>query len=407
MKKTLVVLYRSFNVGGIETNMFDIMFNAIQNNRKVIWVADINGKYDNIYREVFEHPNCERININYSSLNPLPIPDLKLEKEEELFITVFDIRTLFIAFRIRNKYKNNAVQILYLLPLFTGSTILPDQDFRGVIKKYVASFSKRIYEKVFLAGSLFSFSYAFFRAIESHYCTALPESEQYVFHTAKRRKPFDEASAVETFKSDKFRIISAGRFEFPHKGFLLGLIDVFARLKPKHENLELIIIGDGPDKDQVISLLKSLPEETRSAVTLMNPTSPDKLVDIMKKCNLNISVAGCATLGARHGIPTLPARHYHRECEVYGFIPESMNMTTETIPGLPVDNFIERAMKMSLDEYLTLARNSYDVYQDKSVDLEFPFNKTCDISYTPRKSTFIQFSTIYLLQRLRALIKRI
>ena len=96
------------------------------------------------------------------------------------------------------------------------------------------------------------------------------------------------------------------------------------KLVHEYPHIKLLIIGDGPDKSILIELINSLDENVKNRICLRSPVTPAELSEIMRDCNLNVSVAGCATMGARCGVLTLPARHYNYDCEVYGFIPDSL-----------------------------------------------------------------------------------
>ena len=49
---------------------------------------------------------------------------------------------------------------------------------------------------------------------------------------------YDLAALEERVKREVFNIISVTRFDFPHKQFLLGLVDAYALLKTKYNQLK-------------------------------------------------------------------------------------------------------------------------------------------------------------------------
>ena len=131
------------------------------------------------------------------------------------------------------------------------------------------------------------------------------------------------------------------------------------------------------------------------------------LLDLYQKCDLSISVAGCASMGARIGLLTLPARHYTNDCEVYGFFPDSKNMTTSIKPGYKVVPFIKKVMNMNAEEYLRLSRAAYDSFDDKKVSVNdfIDMNKNY-FPYIPSKAVLIKFKLVYFLDKLMFYIKK-
>lgn len=404
--KTLIVLYRSFNVGGIETNMADMMQNAFDKGCRVIWISNRDKKYSPTYSYIFENPRCEIIPINYSSINPYNIPKLYLEPTEEIWITAFDIKQLFFAYKLRKKNSGNKIHILYMVPLFTGSSILLEESFQGYVRKIIKNYTKSIYETIDKNGNLYFFSRTFYKAIQENYGIEFISPENKLTPEFRKRTPFELLECKNRYNSDTFTIISAGRFDFPHKGYLLGLIQSFAKLRERYSNLRLLIIGDGDGKSQVLSLLSRQSTFVQDSITLKAPVTTTELEGLMRKCNLNISVAGCATLGARVGLPTLPARHYYSKCEVYGLFPDSRKMTTERKPGFPVEDYIEKVIQMSEDEYINLCKETYNCFDDSNIDPEYPFNIFDNTSYIPKAFDFWKVASIYCLQRIQYQLKK-
>ncbi len=399
-KKTLIIIYRSFNVGGIETCMSNVMSNALDNGNRVIWICHKDVKYSKVFSKIIEHPQCEYLPVNFSAINPLVLPKIKIDNEEEVVIAVFDIKGLYTAYKVRKQYLNNCIKIFYMVPLFTGSTIFPDQSFRGIAKNVVNSIYRRIYDRTYKLGSLHFFSAAFYRAIQENYNIRFDNPDKKLFPNVKKRLKFDEDLVRRVYCSNDFTIISAGRFDFPHKAYLLGLIKSFSNLKTRHNRLKLFIIGSGPDKKRVYDAIEQCPLEVRNSITVADPVTDDELIEKMRTCNLNISVAGCANIGAKNGVPTLPARHYYEECEVYGFFPKSKLMTTETIPGEPVEPYIEQVLNMGEDEYVQLAKDAYNSYDDSEANINYPFDHECDTSFVPKRKEFWAFQCVYFFQRL-------
>lgn len=407
-KGTLIVLYRSLSVGGIENYVIRVIRNALKSGKRVIWICNIGCIYSPIYRDVIEDPCLEIEEINFSGLNIYKLPSLHFTENENVKVLVFDIFRLYQAYKLRKKYKRVCFDILYCVPHFTGSTILPEQDFRlKIVNTFLKKRFAEIYDKIFQEGNLYFFASKHYDIIQKEYNIRFSSPHDYLLPYLETREKYDEDSFRNVYHSDNFTILSAGRFEFPHKGYLLGLIKEYGKLKYKYPHLKLLIIGDGPDRDKVKLSIQDLPEDMRKDVIVRAPLSVDDLKQIMKTVNLNISVAGCASLGARMGLVTLPARHYVYDCEVYGFFPDSRFFTTDTKPGVPVNQYIEQVINMDEEEYIHYSKLAYHTFDDELYNARFPFVDHHITNYIPSIWDFLFVKSTYNIQRLKYLIERI
>ena len=407
-KETLVIIYRSLLVGGIENYVTNIMHNALKSNKRVIWICNKDMLYSSLYQNIIEETQIEVKRINYSGLNIYKLPNMSFAKDENIKIMVFDIFRLFQAYKIKNRYKTNNIDILYCVPHFTGSSIFPHQVFKGkCTKKIVKKLFARIYNNIYKQGNLYFFSSKHYHAIQDNYEIHFISPNNYLVPELENREKYDEASFRKVYNSRNFTIISPGRFEFPHKGYLIGLIKIYGELKPLYPQLKLLIIGDGPDKDKVEMVIEELPKAYSKDIDILSPQSLEDLKCKMKTVNLNISVAGCASLGARMGLITLPARHYVYDCEVYGFFPNSRNLTTETKPGEPAKQYIEQVINMDEEEYIHYSKLAYHTFDDELYNVNFPFVEHHISNYIPSKWDFCFVKWTYNILRLKYLIARL
>lgn len=410
--ETLIVIYRSLLVGGIENYVASVIKNALTTNKRVIWICNTEKLYSPVYKEIVEDKKMEIITINFSGINIYKLPKIDLSQQEKVKVMVFDIFRLFQAYKLKEKYKETKIDILYCVPHFTGSSIFPEQCFvNKTMNSFIQNKYSIIYNKLFKNGTLYFFSSKHYETIQQNYGINFSNPQNYLVPQLRVREMYDEEVFRKVFRSNSFTIISPGRFEFPHKGFLLGLIQVYGKLKPIYPKLRLLIIGDGQDKDKVEEAILKLPKESRSGIEIKNSMSFDELLKIMKTVNLNISVAGCASMGAKIGLITLPARHYNYDCEVYGFYPESRYLTTETKPGFPVEPYIERIINMSEDEYIHYSKLAYHSFDDELYNPNFPFGIKESTDYIPTKidSIFVKLTynihrVFYLFNNLRRLL---
>ena len=88
--------------------------------------------------------------------------------------------------------------------------------------------------------------------------------EQYLLKSVIKINNFNEILVKERFNNRKyFNIISVSRFEFPHKGYVLGLIDDFEKFSLKHKDARLKIVGSGPGEHLLNKRIEKLSSEVK------------------------------------------------------------------------------------------------------------------------------------------------
>ena len=104
-KETLIVIYRSLMVGGIENYVASVIRNALVTNKRVIWICNKSKLYSPIYKDIIEDKRLEIIKINFSGINIYKLPKIDLTHQEKVKIMVFDIFRMFQAYKLKHKYK--------------------------------------------------------------------------------------------------------------------------------------------------------------------------------------------------------------------------------------------------------------------------------------------------------------
>lgn len=407
-KNTLVINYRNMGVGGIENYIIGVMQLALDNGNRVIWLCDTKPVIAPIYAEVLNSEKVEKCPCDVHKHHWFRHEELCFAKDEKVVILSFAAFDHVRALELKQEYKEINITALYLIPHFTGSLIYPEQYFKKGKDAVQKRFS-RLYAEWINAGSILFFNNKHITAMEETYGIKVDEQFRKLVPLVFDGFTFDETEVLNRYRRDEFRIVSAGRLEFPHKGFVLGMLKEFAALKETYPQVTYYIVGDGLDEQTVREEISKLPEKVSKDIHLLAPMPFEQLIAFFKECNLNISVAGCASYGAKSGLVTLPARHYTYDCEVYGFLPESRDCTIQTKPGEPVRPYIEQVLNMSEQEYLERARMSFDAYNQNKVNKNAFFEisganndyvmKKSDVQWV--KACFACTKLLYILQAIK------
>lgn len=392
------------NVGGIENYIYELSTYLTENSGRVIWLCYEKPEIADSFKPLMLSNKIERVPIKGTGIRWFSYEKFKVDSDEQVLILSFNPLNMAIAEKICKDYGNpKNITPLYLVANTTGNTYFLERNF-GICKRYVFERMKQILLRWEKEGLIRFFAPLHINYLQNNYAITISNSDDKILRNVYGFPPFNASIAERRFEKKDFTIITVGRFDFPHKAYILGLVKSFGRLKSKYPQLKLTIIGYGPDKPVLINAISNLPKEFQQDVTLVGEVAPYKLKDYYDESSLNISVAGAVGQGAKHGLLSIPARNFcESECEVYGFLPESKDMTTSLKPGEIVDPFIEYVINMSKEEYVKYSYDSYLAIKNRDVDsvdplylfksltlVENPIHSQADICFLKRLSYIIR-----------------
>ena len=159
-------------------------------------------------------------------------------------------------------------------------------------------------------------------------------------------------------KGEKFVILTVCRFEFPYKGYVLGLIKQFGELCDKYDNLELQIIGWGNGETRVCNEIMQLSEEKQKKVKLIGRVNYENLDDYILEANVYVGMGTTLLDAGKMGVPAIAVDFFTEEslsnqllCDNPDIVAcEHRVMTSE---------LLERILNYSDEEY---AKCCYDTY---------------------------------------------
>ena len=361
-------------IGGIETYIYK-MVKYLKNQSVLTGMAHCDGSnvatafYDELY-------DGETIiwsrNINRRELESI----VKTNNVSNIKIITFTPATFVLAERIKRTFKHCIVDTFYYVPNFTKTEYYYEGAYSGcksaLVKRVMANFFSKMNEN----SNIRYFAPNHIDKMTETYGYQIQEEKSLLVPPTPHNTIFSEERVRKVYNNETFNLLTVSRFEFPHKGYLIGLIKEFTKLKKIHPKSTLTIVGYGSGENLVRDTILQQPADVQKDIVLVGAVSPDNLGDYYDKANLNISVAGCCSTGAKRGVLSIPARHYTYDCEVYAPLPESRNLITSTLPGNPVLPIIESILQMSYDEYYQLSKKSFDAY---NVDTESNILETSNI----------------------------
>lgn len=371
-KKTFMFIYSSLEIGGIETYLIRLIRKLRETGNRVIWLAPINRRIDEGFKEEILDGYVEIINIGTKIFSWIDCEEILFAKDEEVTALAFDPINYLRLETIKKKYNNVAINSIYWVPHFKGRAYFIEDYVVWPLRKIIKNIMSNIIVDMERNNNIYYLNKSHANAYMERYNYKIEDLDSKLSKGNTRTfLPLDKELILERSLSEEFNIISVGRFVFPHKAYIIGLIRTYGNLKLKYDKLKLTIIGYGEDEDKVKQEVNKLPVEIQNSISLVGKVKYDKLDSYYRNANLNIGVASTIAEGALTGLISIPVRHYCFECEGYGYLPESKNKTTSNEPGIPIKKFIDEVMNMDQDTYYKYSKKSYDAYthNNSSIDI--------------------------------------
>lgn len=338
-------------MGGTETLILRLLEYYKNNDHRVILltVTPIHKSIlEDTNRVEFEHYIYNEINSDFFNDNA----KLSFEKTEQpLVITQFlpEFLKCFTILR-RSKYGVNFKHILYI--------VHPYSTFFG---PKALTFLAKVMIKILLnrKALVFMDEISVETCIE-HY--GLKRSLNFKIF----RLPILINENTDIIKRNKvFNVLAIARFEFPFKGYVLGLINSFAQLSLKYPSSSLTIIGHGKGKIEVDNLLGSLEQTIASKIFVLGEVPYHKINDYVSGCDVYVGMGTTVLDAANNNKITITAVAYQMKNLAVGFFHENYETVGEIlVPDVKYptfDELLETVLTAPDDEFEKMAKKSKEM----------------------------------------------
>jgi glycosyltransferase involved in cell wall biosynthesis len=291
---TFLFIKRGMLMGGIEINMMRFISWLINNNYRVVFLALKGSTIDNSFKNIFDSGKIDIYELDIDQIF-CDFSAIKFCEGENVLAYSFDFYHYIILDKMKSYFKKANINSFFWLAHYQG--YYPEEYFPRCIQKLLKPLAKRFIYGLEKNNNI----------IYLHDNHLLPFTKHYgykVCNNGLKKVFYDVASPLfdlslmkDKYYSKTFEIITIGRIIFPHKGYMVGLVKAFARLKHKYDNLLLTIIGDGRDKARLLELINSFDSNVRSSIRLLGTKSFDEIRECCKTARLNISLAGGVEAG--------------------------------------------------------------------------------------------------------------
>jgi hypothetical protein len=383
--ETIVFFYPDIVMGGVETLILRLMRWYIAHKYRVILLT-LNKIEDNAILKDLNDIN----NVEYY---------------------VYDKNSNYFCDSTGNKLLFTQMESVTVLTFFMDHLVI---SFNYIsLKKYNCKFRYRIYcvhhTSSFLSRKLVPLLKPFIQSLIKHKilifmdelsrdaCINYYKLNNVNLNFEILRLPMEiNRNIVSKSKNEKINILSIARFDFPFKGYILGLIDAFKAIATLTNNITLTIIGYGKGEDMVNQKLIALPITIQKQIKLLDKVPYDEITAYIDQCDLFVGM-GTTTLDAanRNKICIVPVSYQENDLSTGFFYDDYTNVGVYYNPMTTYHHFPEL-----ISYILSVDNEKFIANEDLSKSLlakYYDIDKIAPLFVAKQSCYFSFFEKVYLV----------
>ena len=360
MSRNFVFVYNDMAIGGIQTNLYNMVASMVDQGIKVTWLVPGRPEIDESFADYI---NGRTINIVFTKRRSVSqiVKAIGMAPDDETVIVSFSPLQYLLCEKIKQGCHGKNVSVLYHAAFRWTDYYLERhfRIFRPVVRRWMTEVMQSLYDN----GSIVFFADKHYQTLAANYNIRIDPRDAVLAKAVIPTSAVSVEKLREKAHRDPLKIVAVTRFDFPHKGFVIGLIRSFHSIRELYPSAELFIVGYGDGQRQVDAEMSRLPESVRSGIHLLGKRSKREIMEIYREAHVSIGVAGALWDAASAGVISLPARHYSYECEVYGYLQDNPALSVSDAPGKPLLGHIREIAEASTDDFVTLSLESHRAFR--------------------------------------------
>jgi glycosyltransferase involved in cell wall biosynthesis len=299
-----------FSVGGTETYYNRIFGWAKSNGSRNILIVDSSYGVDRTNYDLLSKNNVE---IYYSKWkhNKYMILDsdrreLKLSKEDRILCISNSYSGYFRGIYLKNVFRCVEFRnCLYILHPYEAVCINKAEKFKSEILNKINENN----ELLFMDSECYEYC-------KSYYKYKDKELKKNIILLSFNCKEYDDNFVERRLNKNIKHLLTVARFEFPFKGYVIGLLKVFAKLSEENDNVVLDIVGYGEGEELVKKTIKDYKLESK--VNCVGKTSYEELQKYYQDAYIYVGMGTTLLDAANNSLPGIIVASYQYETEIRG-----------------------------------------------------------------------------------------
>jgi glycosyltransferase involved in cell wall biosynthesis len=424
MSRIVLIMFKFRSIGGIESMILRLADYLKKQGHRVLYASDeING-IDNL--EINDYMDAlldlKSDIIDYRELieaynNSSKIRSILFNSNSDITILVFNYYEYFIAQDIKIKSPNpNRVNIVFYVvhPISHTCIDLVTSAKKKIIKKTLHNLYKDMLIDLYMNDIIYFMDEECIEFNERHFNISLDKAYNNILRLPMNINEIT-FNNKEIYNQNEFNILTIARLDFPFKGYVLGLVNDFAKLKQKYKDISLTIIGDGSGMTELLTEINKQDSQIQKDIHVLGRIEYRNLSIYFNKAKLFIGMGTTILDACNNGVPAITVHSYTKLNKALGFFyehPEKLGNISDNTTIINAIELIEKAINMNENEYLSLCIKSFEAFK-RIYDIETFTNKIFNVrnsdnleSIKNYKIQFIKISKEFVYKS-RKLIRKI
>ena len=252
-------------------------------------------------------------NINFEIFDNWNFKKILKKEKEKCYITFFLKDYLQIKF-LKNKLNHVFMYIVNPKILWLDNTLkskLKRFLCKKIIKKYIKSSKFIFMDEQCLESTLKSYR--------------LNENISKIAKLIRISVDDINVDRIIKEKSNRIKLLSVSRAEFPFKGYLIGLLKWFNKYCSNDERFELTIVSYGPDIEKVEYELNNLSDNAKKRICFLGKTNNEKLKEMYLNSDFYIGMGTTILEASQLGCVSYAVEPYKYDLVVNKSFEEAPN----------------------------------------------------------------------------------
>lgn len=349
MKKVFLA-FSHFDTGGLQTFMLRIATWCKKNKIDCHLIFESSDEYmESCVKESSFH-----YLKNYSENEIKKYIKKNIVANDEILWITFELPEFLYFEHIKSAYfkKYNIKHLIYNVSV--GGMIY-GRNFRGKVGKLIYNFYRSLVLKYAQNNQVLFMDRDTLNAAQKYYNYNMGEEKERIFLLPMEVNPEPQYG----MSYDSKTILTVSRADFPFKGYLFSLIDVFENIACSNFDVNLVIVSFGPDYKKIQKKIELLPIELKKRAKLINGLHKEGISELLKNSYVYIGMGTTILDAANEGIPAIVVCHHTMDCVSTGLFSDDPEVIGKIGDGKPVQAILEKILSLRREEYMVYCKNSY------------------------------------------------
>ena len=226
--KTFMFLYDAMDIGGIETYLVRLIRQLKENGNRVIWLCPANRYIDDGFKNDLLDGYVEIIEIKNRGFHWIKHAQIDFNMGEEVIALAFDPFNYLRLETIKKEYIGIRIDSFYWVPHFEGKNYFIEEMVGWPVRPVIHKFIGEIIKDMEKNDNIYYLNRSHLEAYINRYDYKVDnEKAKLSGYGTREVLPYDNKLALKRSIRNEFNIITVGRFEFPHKAYILGLLKFY------------------------------------------------------------------------------------------------------------------------------------------------------------------------------------